>query len=766
MMNCFFKLFTFFSLLFMLSSCGGDLFTKNVEDETKIEEFETCSMDLDVISKIMTKNVRRDLDCLEENLLLFIDLIKSEKPGSLDQKSLETYLKENEKDLGETTYNILSAMFDLSYLIFGDERGFISKENVVKLGQLLKRTNQLVVEGKVYDYFSSDELISYEEHNLRKSIIHNALVNLGQLYSKTIKKETVQHVDFVDLVEKFENDENKIHIDLFKKILFLKTALVGGKRNILSSLELNRLVSMLGDIGKVLYDVSNLPFTKTEPHEKEEVLKILSVDMETLSKNLFLTKFNRHSKLLTYSDITAAVSAFTPKLGRFFKYKRSFLKLKEILLGNSLEHFTIVDVKVFIDDVLLKILNKGVFSYRNYMANKSSLDEKTKKWRGFLDSRFITYGNEKSYIKDFNRIIKEYRFYQGDKESAFFGYKYERNPLGLAEIFMLEDVVGRFFRHYGTLDKGAIEGAYLNKNQLKNIMLDFKDFIEGEGFLLPNRAASTADTIMIMTSLFHAQSNGDSSIEVPEFVEFIITIRSAFEFAKKNQEFLEDKCPGDEKGRIETACFRNYIPEFLETKTDTGQRRGSFLPLLEKHFEELGSREKIEEYVISTTRFSRSCNLFSDGTEPPMRFGDFLVIWTGMFVVEQSMIKFDDNYSGILEIHEVNNAFDIYENAIRGLVPYDFLKKRDSFVFALFKYLVKYKRGPDFPKVVNTDSFIILMKQLGHLGYFYTRSQVPFNEEFINHTADRETFTSVLKVISESSPGSSEMVPYDCNFLR
>ena len=41
-----------------------------------------------------------------------------------------------------------------------------------------------------------------------------------------------------------------------------------------------------------------------------------------------------------------------------------------------------------------------------------------------------------------------------------------------------------------------------------------------------------------------------------------------------------------------------------------------------------------------------------------------------------------------------------------------------------------------------------------------------FNEEFINHTADRETFTSVLKVISESSPGSSEMVPYDCNFLR
>lgn len=750
-------------LLGSFTSCG-DLFTSKKDKTSELSQFVTCSMDMDAVSKIMTKKVRGDLLCLKENLLLFIDLIKSDRPGYLDKKALEIYLRENEKDLSQSTFDILSAMFDLSSILFGDIPGYIEKENVHKLADVLIEVNRLVVDGNVYEYYSTDEKISYSEHNRRKSIIHNTLVKIGELFSKVIIVNS-NEIEFMDLAEKFKNDDNAHHISLLKNVLFLKTAILGGKENTLNSYQLKRAMDILGDIGKVLYDVGNLPDTLTEKNEVEEVLKILKVDTETVIKNFVINKSNSNKTLVTYDQILKVIKDFAPEVERFFKYKKSMLKVKKVLLGNENEDFTFGEIDQLLNDFVLGNLTKGVFAYRNYMGNKSYLEQIKRIWFRIVDLDFITYGDEKKHIKTFNRIVKNYRFYQGHDFSPHFGFDYIRNPKGLFDIFLYEDIVQRFFKTYGVADSSVDGGYYLNMEQLQKFMIDFKDLVEGEGYLLPGRAASTAETITIMTSLFHAQSNGDDKIEIPEFVEFIVTMMTSLEFSQKNIEFLNNHCDVDEKGRIPTECFRENFSNFLSHEVKNGKSVESYLPLLKNYMDELETQENIEEYIIATTMFSRACHTLDDGTEPPMREGDFIVTWAGLLVIEQSMLKFDDDNSGVLEVKEVDKAYEIYESAVKGLIPLKSLKRSNSFAQALFRYLVKYKRGPEFPDLTGYRSFVRIVKQLGHLGYFYTRGLLYGGRRFQSAKADRMTFASVLKVIAENSP-ANKADPYDCNFLR
>lgn len=713
---------------------------------------------MDSISKIMTKNIEKDLGCLENNLYLFIKLIKTDRPGYLKQESLEIYLDKNEKAVSQETLNILSAMFQLSSLLFGDVPGYIAKENVGKLSHLLVDINQIIVNGQVFHYFSDDEKVTYAEHNRRKSMIYNSFVRVGKLIGKAIKIDgNKNEINFLELIKKFKNNENAKYIRYTENLLFLKKAILGGQNRWLNSQQLKRLMKLLGETSKVFYDVLKLPQILKEEHEIEEIVTILKEGTQTVLDNLILE--NPNEVILNYDIVKAVIIDFAPEWMKFYKYKKSILKLKEVFVGNRNENFTVKEIKTILHDIVLVNLSKGVFAYRSYLNNTTFMGKIHQIYRKVKN--LIIFEGEDKYTADLNRIVRKYRFYHGNAFAPFFGFDFKRNPKGLFDILIYEDIVTRFFKTYGTPDDSAVNGYILTKEQLRMIMHDFSEVFEGEGYLLPGRSVNTADTIMMMTSLFHFQSNGDSRIEIPELVEFFVTLTAAIKVSEANQLFLKGICPEDEQGRVHPKCFRDNLQSFLISLTKSGEEVGEHLPLLMNYVEKLGDQSSIDEYLIATTLFSRVCHRLDD-VEIPMKGGDFIVTWAGLLVIEQSMLKFDEDNSGILELYEVEKAFQIYKNAIRGLLP----AFKDSKILAkvVFKYLVTFNRAPEFAKVTNGVTFWKWIKESTHFGGFFLKSIASKDRRDHLLQADRMTFASVLKVIARNSP-VNRANPYDCSFL-
>lgn len=747
------KLLSLLAMLSLFASCG-DLFMTKEDSDDDYNQFATCKFDTEAISKIMTKKIKGELLCLESNLYLFIKLVKSPKPGSLPRAALKTYIKENIKDFDIQAFDILDGIFDLNALLFGDDVNYMSKKNVEKLTDLLIEFNTIVVDGKIFKYFSTEERVSFYEHNKRKSEIYSSFVRISNLFKNEIV-ENDQEILISEFLSKFKNLENKDILRYSNALLFLKKAFLGGEAGSLSAKDLQRLVLILGDVGKVIYDFVNLPDTNTSFYEEEEIAKILKEDIQTVYNN-FYYKNDSNEKIVSYDEILNVTKIFFPDLVKYVSYKGAILKAKEILLGSDSENFTAEEITFLLVDFLYKNAAKGVFVYRSYMRNEGFLTMAKRVWNDFLD--LITFSaEEEEFIGDFNRVVKQYRFYQGSEFSPLFGEKFKRNPRGLFDILLYEDIVKRVFAYYGTLDPKA-EGDYvLSQKQLGNFLLDFKDLFEGEGFILPGRAENTAETISLMTSLFHIQSDGDAIIEIPEFVEFIITMTSSLNFANDMHSFMLKKCEKDNQDRVHPTCFRENFIDFLESENEQGVKIANYVPQLKVYLESFNTQLQIDDYLISTSRFSRTCSLFPNGEEVPMKWGDFIVSWAGLLAIEQSMIKFDKNGTGVLEPREVDQAFRIYKAAVEAMIPYDFLKR---YAKTFFRYLVKYKKVPEIPEVKGFRSLWKALREGYHFVKFVFSSKK--NQEA---DADRMTFASVLKIIAENSPTNIEN-PYPCENLR
>jgi len=256
-----------------------------------------------------------------------------------------------------------------------------------------------------------------------------------------------------------------------------------------------------------------------------------------------------------------------------------------------------------------------------------------------------------------------------------------------------------------------------------------------------------------MTSLFHIQSNGDGLIEIPEFTEFIITAFTSIGLANKIQPHMQEICSQDERGKIQADCYRENFLGFMKADIRNGKTLANYFPQLEKYLESLNEKGGYIEYLTATERFSRACNRFTDGTPVPMGYSDFVVSWGGLIAVENSMLRFDTDRSGILEPDEVEEAYIVYEQAIKGLIPYESLKKYSR---KFFLYLVKYKKIPDIPKVNGWRSFWRAVRETGHFLQSLSRKPV---------SADRMTFAAVLRIIAENSPANLAN-PYPCDTLK
>ena len=729
---------------FSFVACS-DLVKKEEEQETKTyDQFLVCETDADAIAKILTLNIEPQLECLKSNLDLFITLAKGEnkKAGYLSRKDLITFINMNMKEVTEENILALNGVFDLNSILLGDDPDYISRENVGKLTGLLIKLNKIFVESNLYEYFTTDVKVDLSEHRRRKYIIYKALTEISEIVTEVYVtnnrdtngdfKPNSNQIELKSFITKFKNDDNAEILEHAKNLLFAKKAMLGGDTAILKSSEVVKLLKIVGDLGRVAYDFVNLPDTDTEAHEDEEILRSLKEGISVIAKNFHYAGVSAEP-ILSYNDIVYMADHFFPEFAQYIAYKESILNAKKVLFGSDSEYFSAGEVSFLLKDILYQNLNRGVYFYRAYRLNEDTLNSQRKITRDFTNVALLTEQDYDSSL-DFNRIAKTYRFFKGSSFSPVFDKGYTRNARAFFEISVFEDLVQRFFVYYGSRKLNAVGKYIITLEQLEVFMEDFKHILVGENYIKPGREKNTAETITLMTSLFHSQSDGNDELSIPEFVEFAVTMLTSLGFADTMQEEMGKLCSLDHKGRYSPQCYRDNIHRLFDLEK-SNKAIEEYIPQFKSYIMSLSSAER-DLYLKSAAKFSRTCTVFSNGDEVPMDNGDGIVSWAGLLVVEQSMVRFDKNNSGVLEPHEVSQAYKIYKSAIEAMIPFDFLKRYSE---DFFKYIVKYNKVPDVPEINGWRDLTRAIKEGVHFIKFLFKSDA---SKAAN--ADRMTFAAVL----------------------
>lgn len=746
--------------LFLVSSCG-DLFTKK-ENEISLDQFATCDFDSEAISQILKENIKGELSCLKTNLLFFVDIVESDRPGTLSEKELKTYIRTNlSEQVDEGTLTALGSFFDLSSIIFGDKKGYIQRKNVISLFDLLIEINFHLVDSNIHEYFTTNDRITYLEHNRRKTDIYKALLKVGNALSAKMvdNQNSVNLNTFIDYFTGLGDDEL---LERAKSVLFIKKAILGGEQNELSFLDLKRLSMIIQDVSKIVYDFANIFDVDVNPEDDEDLINILKEDAETAADKFYF-KDKPNEQILTIEELKKVTKVFAPQFEEYFKYEKEILKIKEILFGDNSAIFRAKDLSYFFESILGVNLERSVVIYRAYRENKETIEKVERENDGVIESDFnniTTIGSaQENYKEDFNRIVRNYRIFKGSKNVPLVDYKYERNVRSVVEIAFFEDIVNRVFKQYGELKKESTSHYTLSLEQMNALLGDFSELIYDMGWVYPGRLSNTADTVTLMTSLFHFQSNGDSRVEVAEMVEFIITMLSSLDLSDTLFENIAKYCDISDKGTYDVQCFRDNFRATIRDYKANDQTIGTIaeaLPILDTYLNSLSERD-YQAYMHRTAKFSRTCTTFpKDGIEVPMDKGDGLVTWAGLLAIEQTLLKYDENKDNILTPSELDNLYVVFKPALDAMIPVDFLKKHSK---KIFKYIIKFQRIPDFSNIKGVKTFAQAVKQGGH---FMWHTFNPFTNK--DADADRMTFAAVLQIIAENTPVEGE--PFDCELLR
>lgn len=759
--------------LVFFASCG-DLFMKK-ESKEKLNQFATCEPDTSAISEIFTANIKGDLLCLGENLNLFADIVKSDRPGSLSYVELSKYIKKNVKDVDPSTYDILKAIFEFNSVLSGDDALYIQKANIDKLIETFVLLNKAMVQNDIYDYFTNEDKISYEEHLKRKAKIYFAFSQIEKAFIKNYKNNT-NEIDFTRFVNLFEGIADKHFIDKVHSVLFIKKIFIGGNKDTLNAIELKRLINIVADASKIIFDIVHFDLVDHEEEETQRIIESLREDFDTIVRNIYIT--NGSEVAFELDDLFGVLNTFFPEYGKYTKYRAAILKLKEVLLVSNSELFTGAEIHTLLGDIILTNLDRGVFFFKAYAANEEKLNSPDK-----IDFNLpkvpTTNDAELGYEDDFNRIARDYAHFRGGNSSAEFSNKINRNVLGMFEIATIEDLVKRLFYAYGEKTDEAYGGVHISLGDMEKILIDFKDVLRGEGISLDPengkykpREANTAETISLLTSLFQNQSSGipqtdeddPKLIEVNEMTEFAVSLLSANSMATKSYDYFADKCELDEKGRFSPECYREKFLDFFDEEIDEGQKVKDYLPKLADYLESLNDVE-IDDFLQQIEVFSRSCTYFDTAkTEAvPMSSNDFFMIFGGLIAMESTFNRFDrgfgsDYNNNVLDVDEVERAYDeVYEGAVKALIPGNFLKR---FGKSFYFYLVKYNRLPDVENINGFGDLWRALKQGFHfVGFLFKRKHKK------QSPASRYTLAMVLRILAEKSETNINN-PFPCETLR
>ena len=761
-------------LLTILTSCG-DLFMKDREDsEVELAQFSKCELDIDAFSYIFEKNIKGDIECLKDKLHLFMDTVKTTRPGYISKAVLKKFLTDGPIDVDDNIVDIVDSVFDLNFVLRGSDRDFIKREDVDILLDFLVTFNQHIWQS--YKYFTSPDKVNYSRHIKERSIIFNELAIIGQELSKIYipNRDNIDRIDTERFLYNFFQGEIST-LEKIRSLMFLKRVMFGGQVWDLTHVEVANVIKSLPYIAQAAFDIVKIDRYEFDK-EQETLIKIFIKDIDVIKRLLFYDG-NSHEQVFTVYDVINAISTNTPDLLPFdvTKFPKEIMQLKDVFLGSSSEIFSARELVSLLDQVS-NLLDEGALYYRVYSFYKNELDSEEPITHDFSDFP-VNNSDELNYLKQFARIVQNYKFLKGSFTAPFFTFNYHRNENAIFEVKAIEYVVEKAMAYYGRSNQQA-RGKYdITLEQTVAMVDDFKWFLKDQGIITIGRkgggeVASVADNLVLMSTLFQKQSNGCDPdtvcMEIPETTEFIIGLLTALDVKDFFTNEMMSLCQNDldQYDRISPECFRNNFIKVIEGPIPgDGRSLADYMPLLYSYLKDLVSDISPDQeitnspdymkFITETETFTRSCTHYDEAKtdEVYLRANDAFAVFADLLNVESTLIRFDEDQNNKIDARNSKNKnevltayYEVYKGAIVAMSEDQLGSAALAKLLAkpIFQYLVRYGSVPD------TSQFSSIWK--------FVRFILKRNK---NADITRTTVASILKTIGEQSENAA-LHPFKC----
>jgi hypothetical protein len=752
-------------LLLSLSGCG-DFFKKEVT-KSSLESGRLkadCELNMDDLADILVRPILGTLNCLEKNLEIFMDVSELGRGGKLSRTSLQNYLRRNMPETKENTYAVIDAVFALSYLITGESKDFITRNNVKQIISLVKNFNVHAYRHYSHTFGSSSpaNLSVHESHRKRVEGAASELQNsLMQIYVAD-RGDEIHLMDIMSLVKGFVSDGDQETLDKVEGMLFVKKILMGGDNKTINHKELGFLFSHLPKLLSLVLDAIRY---KHLILEQPDAMTFLKDDVADLSDILFHpSRGDRRMEGLFHVDMAVdGIDRFLAQDKKIGKYRSLIIEVKKILTKKRNESLGPEEEEWVTGQDLEKMFSH-VFNLTNRVLSYHKIYN-SPNIKPLLDAPMSVYIDPKKYelefpelkveLVEFSRVANTYRYFKGSNDMAYYSLDYKRNPDSFGEIGAFEYLIKTAFGYYGS-------SLSIGDQQLRDILKRFENELIEMDIILPRRSRNIAETIALLGSLFQYQSDDNKVLDVDEATEFAISLFTSLKAKKDVFNALKSKnCSIDQFNRIEAGCFKE---NFFEALCST------YRPYFPRLFEYMGADPKGDcdqefnsthnlEYLEASIKAARTCHIYPDDqTEIPYSEGDIMSTLLAMMHVETTMMRWDINFNNTMDSNEVMDAYAIYKPAINGMLPklpsvLDTPKIKEVLAKQVFLYLVKFE---EVPQTKTGKDIWKLVKFL----LSFDAKKAP---------AHRKTISSILAIVGQEGTKKSIAAgepQFDCNWMH
>ena len=764
--------------MILIGGCN-DMFQKEIKDKSlESNRFKAnCELNVDEFALILEEPIEEAIDCLGKNLKLFIKAVESNKPGYLSRKALESYIKRNRKDIKPEVLRVLKSVFDINFLVYGEDPDYMSDANVDALINFTKIFNEQASKN-FKPVFMDEDPIEYETYRFRRDqrikpaalIISSGLRNIFNAN----RNGKIHTLDLNSLLDAFTTENNEDSLGKIKKLLFLKKVALGGSKDEITHLELSRLIENFSSYVLLALDAMR---SKDIRLDQESTIHLLNSDLEMLNSLVFSGSMGdrENEKLFSLREAIHAINIFDKdqKLN-LDKYYDLLKEAKMIVMEGAAESITGGDLRRLFTHGLT-LLKTGTFYHRFWSTERVLLESRPGRPITYdFKNLYALFRSEKNRVDSFVRILKSYRFMKGENLSAFYTEEYRRNANATFEIAIYEYAMTLLMKKYGcpnnTLDGKVVcdavaklNGVYLKTDHVINIVNKFRKVLIDNELIYPGREEKTAETITLLGSLFQYQSDENKVFDVNEATEFAVSLFTAIDISKDiNEHFLklqkEDKCEMDKFGRVSPKCFKenffeavcfNYpdqFPKLFDSLGATVYENKKLVCRIPQAATNVRQNAANLAYLNRSIIAARTCNIYPN-TDEEIYYSksDMMSIFLAMMHIETTIIRWDNRtHNNVMDPAEVMDAYNIYAPALDG-----FLEKMPGVVKKLkkqiYQFMVKYEQVPD-------------IKDFGSIWKF-AKFLMTFNKDA---TANRKTIASLLVTIGEQGAPST----FDCALLR
>ncbi len=807
----------------MTTSCG-DLFMTDKNKSSLGSNIlgANCAFDSKAFSRILEENIKGDILCLEEKIDMFIKFVRTDRPGFVSKKTLLEVLDTDIVDLGDEDITpLIDSIFDLSFVIFGGDNGYISEGDVDKIFDLMIYFNEKIYLN-VYKYFVNEDQVNFERHEYARNQVYNGMALISDRLKTLTDGGSLSRLDTINSEEFLQNffGEDEDRLSKVKSFMFLKKVFLGGEKYSLTNREMLDAIEKLPELTLVALDLSqatNFIFKD----DLRQMLMVYNNDAKLVRNNLFYDQ-NSTQKLFSLYDLFDSIEKILPEFGNpdeqlpdvdyafhLRKYPLEIVEIKRILMGNTTGsgNFSTQDISKLLTHAE-NVFDESEFFFKMYDFYKADLNSSRPVSRDF--SEFPTNSErERVYRDHFASIAYNYKYFKGNRKAPVFGHEYKRNASGLVEIRALEYLVTEIMKTYGKQDDAARGGYHMELiphvkpliDNLKRLLRDigltkvgrsYKRDRDGnilpfpEGGFAPE-VTSTAENLVLMSTLFQNQSDGCDSknngpcMEVPEITEFFVGVLTALSVKESFNKLMHEECGNDvdEFGRFHVRCFREKFITVLNKPYDNeGNKLSDSMPLLYSFTQELTDSlpdgasptesTSYLKFINETDAFTRTCNFTKDEDgqqiDIPMTEDDAFGFFAGLLNVESTLLRFD--------VNENNKMDDGCDDRI--LRKYRICKKTSSEVNEVNNaYYEVYESAIQGLVAPNGGFMTKLSKSI--FQYLIKYGKVPDTSNFgslwayakflvrINKKADasRTTIATVLKTLGEESANAKDY-PFKC----